>query len=229
MAFTLIELLVVICIIGILAALLLPVLSKARDKGRQADCKNNQHQLGLAFTLYQGDNKDMFPAPGSKTQYGPQPEDWIWWQYGRGVDHSAIVPFLGTYKAALFTCAADKDALALQTRGLVAGEPYRYSFSLTSFDLIGTFNPGMSSIITRDRTLYPFKSANIRNPSLKIMLVEESRASINDSRWVPNDLLIPNLVSDRHGGKGDILFADGHIQAVLPEFGLNTNNYSPTR
>jgi prepilin-type N-terminal cleavage/methylation domain-containing protein/prepilin-type processing-associated H-X9-DG protein len=57
-AFTLIELLVVIAIIAILAAILLPVLARARLKATQADCLNNQKQLALAFNMYVTDNKD---------------------------------------------------------------------------------------------------------------------------------------------------------------------------
>ena len=54
-----IELLVVIAIIGILASLLLPVLSATKKKAQSAACLNNMHQLGLAFIMYSGDNGDQ--------------------------------------------------------------------------------------------------------------------------------------------------------------------------
>jgi prepilin-type processing-associated H-X9-DG protein len=77
----------------------------------------------------------------------------------------------------------------------------------------------------------------VSNPSGKIMLAEEPGSVagwdspggdiIKNGRWVPGTLTgwdPPDLLTVRHGGKGDVTFADGHVLAEAPAFGFDTNN-----
>ena len=78
--FTLIELLVVIAVIAILAALLLPVLARTKEKARSTECANNLRQWGLAYRMYADDNDDFLPRRGQGVQVLAQinrPEDWF--------------------------------------------------------------------------------------------------------------------------------------------------------
>src|ERR1017187_5890379 len=64
--FTLIELLVVIAIIGILAAMLLPVLSAAKQRAWTAQCQSNLHQIGLGMKMYADENNESYPESGGQ-------------------------------------------------------------------------------------------------------------------------------------------------------------------
>jgi prepilin-type N-terminal cleavage/methylation domain-containing protein len=92
-AFTLLELLVVISVIGTLAALLLPVLTQAREAGRRAACLANVHQLSLAHRLYIDDYDERFPNWEVKR---PPDEVWLWTDLLR--------PYLRQRGPALFQC-----------------------------------------------------------------------------------------------------------------------------
>jgi prepilin-type N-terminal cleavage/methylation domain-containing protein/prepilin-type processing-associated H-X9-DG protein len=241
-AFTLIELLVVIAIIAILAALLLPALSAAKQKAAQAACLNNQKQLGTGMMMYVDDNSGGFPGQASEHS-GFQASDWIYWRTNSTfpqVAKSPIVLTLAGASSKLFRCPMDIDdsarfALAAQDP---ANGPYLYSYSMTSYNVTTdadgkSVDPGMTSVFTGGVSLI-FKQSAVKNPVLKIMLAEEPASNgnkdnptgasvINDGRWIPGQ----DPLTSRHGGKANVVFADGHAQLEDSEFGDNITNSEP--
>ena len=87
-AFTLVELLVVIAILGILAALLMPALARAKAQGYQAQCVNNLKQLGTAIQMYADEHDDRLPGPLWQGLYATYYDDPVRMPY-------YIAPYLG--------------------------------------------------------------------------------------------------------------------------------------
>jgi len=96
--FTLVEMLVVIAIIGILAALLLPVLSAAKDRARRTTCLNNLSQVNLGIHMYSDDANDASPSTATKH---------VWVYYKELMQGYVSLESAPTNHSELFVCPAD--------------------------------------------------------------------------------------------------------------------------
>jgi type II secretory pathway pseudopilin PulG len=185
-AFTLIELLVFIAIIAILAAMLLPALAMAKAQAQQTQCRNNLKQLTLGMTMYLGEFRDTYAACASRSTYGFQPEDWIYWRLGNDapvwngvletIEKSPVLVYVNTRttnSTNLFRCPRDtSDTWRVQ----YPGDPiYEFSYSMTGLGIDGNnVNWGVAGVQDDSgENWYPFKNNAVRNPAAKIIFAEE--------------------------------------------------------
>jgi prepilin-type N-terminal cleavage/methylation domain-containing protein/prepilin-type processing-associated H-X9-DG protein len=185
-AFTLLELLVVVAIIAILAALLLPALSKAKSRARAITCLNNERQWGLGFSIYADDNEDNFPYEGLDGLPITPPIRTAW--------YNAVPPLLGV--PALVDMPADTPSIfgcptAKRNLNPSAAAPY--------------FLVGFNGRLDPNTAPRPPRSA-VTAPCDTIVMAENTEAA----RPFTLGLTAPA----RHDFRGVFAFVDGHSAFV---------------
>jgi prepilin-type N-terminal cleavage/methylation domain-containing protein/prepilin-type processing-associated H-X9-DG protein len=241
-AFTLVELLVVIAIVGILAALLLPALARAKAHAHSAACKNRLRQLGLALQIYVHDNGGAYPFlralpdPADDDAAGVVYPDECWWP-------ARLLPYHPLpWTSPAFHCPGYRRAV----QGAAAAEPpHGYPFGSYAYNARGvrgvlarvppvTFGLGLPLYTnTPARRRLAVAEAQVRAPSEMLAIVESRFLDAKVNRapggapWAVCGLLRSDTFAfdpARHGGNYNSVFCDGHVESMKPRVLFNPTN-----
>jgi prepilin-type N-terminal cleavage/methylation domain-containing protein/prepilin-type processing-associated H-X9-DG protein len=223
-AFTLIELLVVIAIIAILAAMLLPALSRAKDRGQAASCVSNTRQLQICWALYSHDNNDTIVYNAISDSHA--------WIDGTGNNLAYDLPgatnvltirkgMLYQYNTQekIYVCPGQKRVQVNSKKTTLPLPPAR-SFAISGQMHGGTWNGRSIDLLVLGKNPSSAKGykkvsqINRPNPALAFVFMDESEYTIDDGYFavLVNEDIWENYPAYRHGGSASMSFADGHSE-----------------
>ena len=200
--FTLIELLVVIAIIAILAAMLLPALSKARDVAKSISCVNKMKQFGQAGNFYQGDNQDYLPytaATGDNT---------VW---------CTEAGWASTYLLGVDAYEKNKTFFRCPSQANPNPQPKFENYSYGS-------NIDFGAVVMWADQLYQKKNSQVKKSPSVMTHIIDSAGNSGDAGSYYGAFYDWNNFGVRHNKRSNVLFLDGHVgNGTLLQLSLENN------
>ena len=180
--FTLIELLVVIAIIAILAAMLLPALNQARERGRTSACMNQEKQMGLAIQTYANNNNDYLLLSGDRwpERLAREINPAVSWNYAWAAGTPSQIK-------TLFKCPSNVEQVKWGT-----SYAYNMRFNYNAYNT----------------TYRPYKLGQLKKITLLMLLADGMNALLSRNTF---DYAM-SQISFIHGKKCNVLLGDGHVE-----------------
>lgn len=211
-AFTLIELLTVIAIIGILAAIIIPVAGSVRSHARQATCASNLRQWGVASQLYLNDNKGRLPWPQNTASKPAPTNNWAGAMYpyvkGGGAVASQWADVQRILSPAVLGCPINDPKEA------GVGQPF-FAYKMNAY--LGESVPGSGQLGVH--------LSDVSNPARTVMLADgrapgqsaDCKFFYYDQDTATTGSNGSQAISYPHSSKSNVLFVDGHVEAKKKE------------